>query len=452
MKLTITYSILFFILFSVCSLHAVDQRGSSFLGPIGEYRSENGNHYLVIRPLLGIASKKQDLMVNVLGPAMIYQQSETEHYFRFLSLFYSSNEFRQSHSYGFLPLFYYHQKPELQNIFIFLFYGDLTNFLSYERIQFVMLPFYFSSQKRGIQEYSCFWPLVSWKHGESLDYLRIFPFYMQKTIPGESRSTAIMWPFVNLVQSLGPANIAHGWHIWPFAGFLTDGVNTRWAFLWPLFQFTSMLENGDDIREYCILWPFFEMQTDRTNHIIKKFFLGPFWGFRQNGKSSFNYVGWPFCTYSTNYFTDRFNSTFRLLPFYWHDIQYDLAGNSQELNRHVWPLYSYYKDSGGTEIRIVDLLPIRNIPYLSGLLAPFWYFARLTENADLSETTIFWGLYRNSEYHQRASASPTPEKEAQSNITDNGIKREMSILYGLFKHRTLVNQKKRVVFFWFLEF
>ncbi len=142
----------------------------------------------------------------------------------------------------------------------FPFYADLPDFLTYERLLFVMWPLYTRTVKDGRVGNVLLWPLIGWGSGPD-GYLwhRFLPLWSYVNTPRYWR-WAILWPLISWgVEALDTERPVHDFMIWPFYGRKWGRGVHGWAALWPLFQ---NYEIEGRFKKVDIFWPFLRFQED----------------------------------------------------------------------------------------------------------------------------------------------------------------------------------------------
>ena len=174
------------------------------LGPLFEsYRKADGSSMKAFRPVWSMESKADGRFASdIVWPLSIYRKTRSGSYFWLLPYFGSAGKNDSYERYLFPFWFLERHKNGEYSWFFFPFYGDMHNFFSYQRIQFILFPFYKYGEKNHVAGNGFLWPLFNMEHGPGMKGFRIFPFYAKRTVDGMRENVSWLWPLRNTAQAL----------------------------------------------------------------------------------------------------------------------------------------------------------------------------------------------------------------------------------------------------------
>jgi hypothetical protein len=227
-----------------------------------------------------------------------------------------------------------------ENYFAFLpFFGDIPDFITYDRFRTVLFPFWVRLDKGGHQHTLWLWPFIGTSScAESgHQWFRVLPFYGHEIEPGRWDRRFLLWPFFtwsteNEDAQSGPVD---SFSFWPFFGWRTGPSVRAWHALWPLFQMTSKQDHFFTLN---LLWPFFRYYTNRADDNITQWWLWPFVARTvSNDQRAWNF-GWPIVWWREYDDLDSTTDQQFVLPFFWRTKQQDRASGETETHVKLWPL------------------------------------------------------------------------------------------------------------------
>jgi len=232
----------------------------------------------------------------------------------------------------FLPGFFWTRDVNDKNRVAFLpVYGDMQDFLTFTRIQFILFPLYMRTERAGNRTDNFLFPIFSWT--------RPLP-----NIEDQDEITQI------------EARPIHGWRAWPLLGHVEreDSYDRRF-FLWPVFQLqTNHKERGEDGEEHT--WSVFPLFTSTHMGTYEGYnFLWPFFGWAHDPRGDFWSLDapWPLVRFQRGGENTGGVIRSRVWPFYSH-----LKADHAESWSVMWPFIHWrHEDYRGHDRDSVYVLP-----------------------------------------------------------------------------------------------
>ncbi|MHC5062403.1 MAG: hypothetical protein ACYTG5_00345 [Planctomycetota bacterium] len=301
-----------------------------FIWPLGMTRSDGEESYSRLFPLWRSHRRLND-----------QGQWEKDWYFLFPFIWGGKSEDGSEDYFGVFPL-----------------YGDFPDFLTYERFQFILFPFYLGLEKDERISNIFLWPFIGYGHGgEGSWWHRFLPLYSYAVDPSYRRYS-FLWPFFSWgTEELNSGDPISQFFFWPIYGFRQSEKLAAWTFLWPFFKKVAI---QDELFYLDILWPIFRYNNDRreANPIFQWWFWPLVAQTVTNRQRAWNFL-WPLIwlrEYDDPNGTDKEKW---FLPFYWQ-IDRERVDGSEDRHRRIWPLYSSSEDElGRGEWRAFSLWPWR---------------------------------------------------------------------------------------------
>ena len=246
-----------------------------------------------------------------------------------------------------------HSSDDRENYFAFLpFFGDIPDFLTYDRFRTLLFPFYVSVDKGGHRHHLAPWPLVGFSTCAegSHSWFRIAPLYGHDIETGKHDRRFALWPFFtwsteNQDTTTGAVT---SWSFWPFFGKRTGEDVSAWHVLWPFFQWTS---KRDYFTTLTVLWPFFRYHWTRAENLTQ-WWLWPFTSHVTSDDQRAWTFAWPLVWWRQYDDPDGFTRQQWVLPFFWN-IATDQKDGHTDRYWKAWPFAhsNVLHDPDGTPAR-----------------------------------------------------------------------------------------------------
>ena len=357
----------------------------------------------------------------------------------------------------FLPGFLWTQDQDGKNNWAWLpIYGDLDDFLTFSRIQFVLFPLYLRTERAGNRTDNVLFPVFSWTRPTDID-------------PDD--------PAANLER-----REIHGWRFWPFFGHVErDESYDRTFALWPVFHFQeNNLERGPDkltkqwavfplftstrmgtYRGYNVLWPFFGWATDPRGDFWSLDFPWPIVRFQRGGENAGDVtrsriwpffahldddginawsVAWPIVHWRTEDYRGYDRKSVYVLPFWrsWTSRidEGPLEGTRLSSWKKLWPLWSEQYEKNARTTTILPLNPLWRSEWIDFHWGWLYELYRETEDGPMKRERSWLGLWtreRNAAEDRRSFAGLWSKRSVHNAGQEYS---ETSLLFGLLRWRS----------------
>ena len=362
-----------------------------FLGPVGEWTlaSGYGSDLKAFRPLMSMEGGDADFVWPLSGWRGSWH---SKHFWAplFFNSFDDNGNMRRLYV---IPLWLSGREDGEFFWGVFPLYGDLRKFFSYDKARFVMFPLYWSAEKGAVSGQGYIWPLVNWDTAPDMEKLRVLPFFALNRHFNEYIAESYFWPLFHRTESLNEKRPGGGWMLWPAAGHLTRGGESSWSFVWPVFQTFSNDKGGFGLN---CPWPLFKYRSDLPRKGDFTLYFFPLAGYSSVSGSKLFFAAWPCVWRLDDSGAGRELEWNWELPLYWSKVSGPENSALAETYRHFWPFGSYYSGRGKTEVRVLDLCPLRDKAAVNRNYAPFWTLYSFREDWRGSESELFWGMAASS--------------------------------------------------------
>jgi len=175
-------------------------------GPLFAMETSPGRLSYAVRPLYNYRrdAERGTCRVQYLWPLGLVSSKRGEHFLhRFFPLFQYDRRVRRGKSeqvvHGMVfPLVFWGHQPGAGGYFAVFPFGGILKGIVGDVFSFVLFPLYSRFESGDYVRHNVLWPIVSW--GSTRDgrgrCLRIFPFYVHKSLEGAYDHRYVMWPIV----------------------------------------------------------------------------------------------------------------------------------------------------------------------------------------------------------------------------------------------------------------
>ena len=417
------------------------------LGPLFEsYCKADGESLTAFRPVWSMETKADGRFASdIVWPLSIYRKTRSGSYFWLLPYFSSTGK-NDSYEHYLFPLWFLERhKNGTCSWFFFPFYGNMYNFFSYQRMQFILFPLYKYGEKNHVVSNGFLWPLFNLEHGPGMKGFRIFPLYAERTVEGIRKNVSFLWPLLNIAQSRkNPEDFA--FLSVPLGGYEQWNGIANLTVLPPLFSYKTF---RDRQMALSVLWPLFKYGKDLNGGKGFCLYFWPFWGEAVSDHAYYSYFLWPLGLNLTSEGNFRRTHWHAFLPLYLRRSVYDPEARREYSSyTHLWPFLSQRTNGGSSEMHGLDFVPVKQLGFVERNYAAFWRFFEVTRNEKGRAFDILWGL---SGGYRTADGSGFSIGPFYSQDRPCAGKSEYDILFGLVNIR---NQGKNtcVRLFYCLDF
>jgi hypothetical protein len=290
------------------------------------------------------------------------------------------------------------------------FYGRMNNHLFRDRIEFVALPLWVVTEKRGVETINVPAPFFHLRRGAGVAGWQLWPLFGHETkaitwktnlldepvlIPGHEKSF-LGWPFGFANQfGLGTTNPATERMLLPLFSVTRSPARDNTTVLWPFFTHTEDREKG--FTEWGAPWPFL-MWANGPGKTARR--VWPLFGTEQTPTRAREFIGWPFYKHrrvsKPALVSDRWQSVFFL---YDQSRDVSVATGARNERRDLWPLFYWKRDFEGRErfqaIALLETL-LKNNEAAERTYSPLWsvYRSERNPNRGMASQSLLWNLWR----------------------------------------------------------
>jgi hypothetical protein len=318
----------------------------------------------------------------------------------------------------------------------FPFAGVMEQFLSYDRIEWVLFPLWMRTERSGRVTHHALFPFFSWTDGAGGPSWRAWPLVGNSIYDGRYERWFALWPIWTWQRNnLAQPRAAHEtkWMVFPLYGRAsTEGGYDAHTLLWPFFGWARNERTG--YRAFDAPWPLVRVLRDpRADQERTR--AWPFWShYRGDGLDS-TWWGWPFLNDRREVYPDAERAGWNLVPFVQSWERVDENGERETYGK-IWPLFQVER-RGADRLRTAfpALNPLWRTPDIDAMYAWLWELYTKERDADVVRERSWLGLYRREKdaledrralsvvWATRAEAGPDPAW------------RETSLLLGLVRWR-----------------
>lgn len=285
---------------------------------------------------------------------------------------------------------------------VFPFYADLPQFLTFDRLWFVLWPLYTQTKKSGNTGHHILMPFGGFgsrdSDGENL-WWRALPL-ISRTDHSETTHTTVAWPFFSWgTTNKSSPDPVHRWLIWPLFGrtLSETGRSFGWTFLSPFFQY---FEIEGRRKKLDLFWPIFRYEEDLSESTP----LYQWWVFplisrtRTDQQYAWQFL-WPLIWWREYDDPKGVQKQRWFLPVYW-TVDRELDDGGTDYFDHWWPIW--HRDvvtrPDGSQIgewNVLSVFPYRDSSALGIVQAYdwFWTLARRKWDRDDDRFHLFAHLY-----------------------------------------------------------
>jgi hypothetical protein len=419
-----------------------DLRGNQrlrVLGPLFERRVQpDGKAATAVRPLWNWNdAEPRRATGDALWPIASTHALDDQRHWRFLNAYsddFSATNAQSRYRTVIFPFLFWGRNAQGEPYFAcFPLGGKLDEYLTRDRMVFVLFPLYAYSRIENSETYSALWPMFSMTSGGKTSAYRIFPFYGRTTHGDDWTRHFVLWPLWNSVTYNYPQSKGNGYMLFPLFGHVKLTDQETWMALPPFFRWST----SEKLNMLNCPWPIVQYSSG----LVDKLYVWPLWGTKKTERAKSSFLVWPIVSWDEMQRRDETLSRFRALPLVQYERRSRPAGTNGTASANVleryfqfWPLFSYWREGAATRLRALDLWPQKNTRPIESNLAPFWTLYSRRGLGAAAEHELLWGLYRqrdDGQGHRRTSLFPLFSTAASA---QGAGARRTKLLMGLFSY------------------
>ncbi len=314
---------------------------------------------------------------------------------------------------------------------VFPFGGVLENFLSFDRIVFVLFPLFARTERDGRVTYSFLFPVFAFTYRNGGSGWRVWPLYGWKKIEHNYERSFALWPILHWEHNRlwePPEKQEFQWMVFPLYGRTTRDTYRSSTFLWPFFGWAS--DPKTDFWSWDGPWPLVRLHHDPQTGTFRTRFWPIYSHYHGDGLDS-NWYLWPVVNVRHEEYPAAHRDGLYILPF-WQSWTRNDAEAGRSSFRKLWPLLQVERmEEHSRKLAFPALNPLWRTPEIDEMYA--WIYELFTRESDhdiLRERT-WLGLYRHEKdaLEDRVSIVGLWARRRYGSTT------ETSVLFGILRWR-----------------
>jgi hypothetical protein len=432
-------------------LTLVEGKRTEMLGPILSIEKTETDTGWTFSPLMSFRRNPgvENTTFDLLYPIVTHDQYGKEYRFQIFQIFsFSGGQTRTNDMkkrFTLFPFYFQQRGPQPEDNYTGLLpiYGTVRNRLLRDRVHWILMPLYVSTDKRGMTTDNYLLPFFHIRHGAGVKGWQFWPvvgtehkdittktngFGDIEQIPGYDKFFAA-WPFFFRNDiGIGSTNQEKQRLYLPIYAHINSPARETTAYGFPL-GFTKINNREGKYKEWGAPWPLITRARGEGKHANR---IWPLFGFAKSPTAQSDFIVWPVYKYNRIQSEPLDRKRTRILFFLYSDTREKNTATGQERRRQAqWPLFEKRKDLNGNERLQVGAILEPLIPgntTIERLYSPIWSVWRSEKNAKTGalSQSLLWNLYRKDE-------------------TKEGKK--VTALFGLFQWKTDESGKHVRVFY-----
>lgn len=326
-----------------------EETRDQFLGPFVEKYSGPKQDWTAVRPF-GIRYEGHGPLnprsFYFLYPLYGYRAIDPGYYWNLFYLvrgsYYETNGEMDSRTFEIFPFYYDYDYPHTEEFSywgILPFYGEVKDRFFFDRIKWVLFPFYTEWENNGETSYGTPWPFIFHRTGAGSSGFAFWPFFGTYERPGHYKYNYFLWPLIfHRVEDMDKEIPSTSYGFLPFYTYEENENRVKENFIWPFFGYTD--QKSPEYHETRYFWPFL-VQGRGTPYVNR---WGPFYTRSIRNGVDKQWWMWPLLR-KRAWETEQLEVTnWSFLYFlYWAEFQRSLDPNIdfKASKTFAWPFFSY---------------------------------------------------------------------------------------------------------------
>lgn len=318
----------------------------------------------------------------------------------------------------------------------FPFYGKIESMLSYDRLEWVVWPFYMKSTKGDITRYSVLWPFFAQAKSDTARIWRIWPLIGEKTIYGQETGGFMLWPFFYVRHDnlkARPEFRRSTYWAWPFFGRQETHTFQSTSVLWPFFGYSQDSKSG--YWAWDGPWPLVRFQRPGTSERATRSRLWPLWSEYEGDRLTSNWWLFPFINSQSARLYDGTRESFFVVPFY-QSFEREWSHGASLKWRRIWPLLLQETRDGVRTRAFPSLNPLWRTPAIERMYGWLWELYNDEVGPDVVRQRAVYGIWwreKDADEDRRYISGLWSNRR----YTQQGERvSETSLLFGLIRWRS----------------
>lgn len=373
------------------------------LGPFVSYKKSPDTTEYGFRPIFyNYRNERKDrTSFDFLYPFFTHRSFEGDTKFQVLVyLFYYRSDLRPSgfreYDYTLFPFLFGRkdEQPEKSYFALFPLFGTLKHRYGKDEISFMLFPLFLKTRQEGMTNYNFVWPFFGAYGGDGVSGGRFWPLYGIREKEDSFEDEFALWPFYTHREKDFYGERVTSTAFLPFYyGTDAPGRKQR-TYLWPFINVIN--DSNKNVRRWDIPWPF--VTISRGSVHTNRFW--PLYSQRTEDKYRTGFFLWPMFGYKTYVFKDYISTKTTGALWLVKSTTYTPTNERGKSGKtvHLWPLFSYYKDTDGTSrfhfLSILETFLVDNPPREHNW-SSFWQLVVWQMDADGNQkSSILWNTIR----------------------------------------------------------
>lgn len=317
----------------------------------------------------------------------------------------------------------------------FPFGGVFENFLSFDRLEFVLFPLFARSERAGRITYHFLFPIFAYTYGNGGPSGRFWPFYGRSKFEGSYDRGFVLWPIFHWQHnnlSLPPEKQEHKWMVFPLVGGSRRGTYRATTLLWPFFGYAR--DPATSFWSWDGPWPLVRFLRSPEEGVSRSR-VWPFYSHYQGDGLESTWYLWPIFNERHEEYEKASKNSVYVLPFWqsWKRVDADAGRSSFE---KLWPLFQTDRSAPQSRsFAFPALNPLWRTPEIDDMYA--WIYELYTRKRDhdhVSERS-WLGLWRRETDAAEDRASFVGLWARRRYRAEHENVTEVSTLFGLLRWR-----------------
>ena len=277
---------------------------------------------------------------------------------------------------------------------VFPIAGVFEDFLSFDRLVFVVWPVFTKIERHGRTTYHFLFPVFSYTSGPGGSAWRVWPIYGRSRYEGWYDRTFVLWPIFhwqrNRLQQ-PPEQQELKWMVFPLVGRTSRGQYRSTTVLWPFFGWASDPETG--YRAWDGPWPLVRFLRDPEQGQYRTRVWPLYSHYQGDGLDSTWYL-WPIVNIREETYERATKRGLFVIPF-WQRWERDDEITGRSSFQKLWPLYQLERPGrSASRFAFPALNPLWRTNDLDEMYAWIWELWRRDRDHAYVRERAWLGLYR----------------------------------------------------------
>ncbi len=318
---------------------------------------------------------------------------------------------------------------------VFPIYGEINDFLTFDKLRFVLWPLYVYAEREERISYHLPWPLLGWTTGGGESSFRLWPLYSRTKWEGRFDRTNVLWPFFHYHRNFlggGGEEPETKWMIWPLYGHTERGTFEADTVLWPFFGYSSDPRSGFWALD--APWPFVRFQRGPDG--IHRSRVWPFYSYtKADGLETTAYL-WPIVQFRHEESDSFTRDSAYVIPLWQSWDRLDKETGETSAWRKLWPAFQYERQGAWERGSFPALDPFWRNDLIDDHYSWIWKLWEWEQAGAMKRERAWLGLYYREKGlgEDRRSFTALWSSRRYRNRRGSMVK-ETSLLFGLFRWR-----------------